>query len=138
MTTLPDIRKTLQFKAPIHKVWNAVATSEGLAAWYMPNNFEPVAGREFTLYGPFGPSPCKVTEIEPPVRLAFRWDADWTVTFLLKELEANLTEFVLIHSGWVAGKIMPGSGETHDVVHDRMNNGWESAVLPRLAQHLGA
>jgi uncharacterized protein YndB with AHSA1/START domain len=138
MTTLPDIHKTLQFKAPIAKVWNAVATSEGLAAWYMPNDFEPVEGQAFTLRGPFGPSACKVTAIDPPNRLTFSWDEDWVVTFELRELDRATTEFTLIHSGWIAGKILSGSGESHDVVHDRMNNGWESAVLPRLAGYVEA
>ncbi|MBB5322950.1 uncharacterized protein YndB with AHSA1/START domain [Anoxybacillus tepidamans] len=37
--TLPDIRQTVVFRALIQKVWQAVATSEGLAAWFMPNDF---------------------------------------------------------------------------------------------------
>lgn len=37
--TLPDIRQTLVLNAPIQKVWDAVATSEGIAAWFMPNDF---------------------------------------------------------------------------------------------------
>lgn len=39
--SLPDIRRTIVMNAPIGKVWEAVATSEGIAAWFMPNNFEP-------------------------------------------------------------------------------------------------
>ncbi|WP_369681851.1 SRPBCC domain-containing protein [Alicyclobacillus macrosporangiidus] len=42
---LPDIRHTVILRAPIERVWKAVATSEGLAGWWMPNTFEPVAGR---------------------------------------------------------------------------------------------
>ncbi|MDP4172153.1 MAG: SRPBCC domain-containing protein, partial [Bacillota bacterium] len=66
-TTLTDIIRTAEFNAPIQKVWNAVATAEGLEAWFMPNDFEPVEGHEFHLNaGQFGMSPCKVTKVDPP------------------------------------------------------------------------
>ncbi|MGG2200194.1 MULTISPECIES: SRPBCC family protein [Paenibacillus] len=121
--SLPDIRQTLVLNAPIRKVWDAVATSEGIAAWFMPNDFQPVAGFEFHLEaGPFGKSPCKVTEIDPPNKLSFRWGADWTLTFELIDLDGK-TEFTLIHSGWDADKVTE-FGETHTLVRDRMNNGW--------------
>lgn len=97
---LPDIRHTMVFQAPIQKVWEAVSTSEGLAAWFMPNDLQPMVGHEFHLNaGPFGMSPCKVIEVDPPHRLSFRWGKDWTVTFELKELNKGQTEFTLIHSG---------------------------------------
>ena len=98
--TLPDIRKSLVLNAPISTVWDAVATAEGIAAWFMPNDFQPVAGYEFTIdAGPFGKSPCKVTELDPPNRLSFRWGKDWTLTFQLEE-RGEQTAFTLIHSGW--------------------------------------
>lgn len=69
-----EIRKVIVLKAPIDKVWKAVSTSEGIAAWWMPSTFEPVVGHEFVLHtGQFGDSPCKVTELEPPHRLSFNW-----------------------------------------------------------------
>lgn len=132
MTTLPDIHKVIHLKAPVSKVWTAVATSEGLAAWFMPNDFEPLEGKEFMLHGPFGPVPCKVTEIQEPTLIRFNWGEDWTVTMELKDLD-GATEFTLIHGGWVAGKDA-GHGMTYDMVRDRMNNGWASEVLPRLAK----
>ncbi|MDF2668012.1 MAG: putative toxin-antitoxin system, toxin component [Paenibacillus sp.] len=121
--TLEDIRKTQVFKASIQKVWNAVATAEGIAAWFMPNNFQPIAGYEFQLNaGPFGDSPCKVTEIDPPNRLSFKWGKDWTLTFELVDLEGD-TQFTLIHSGWNADTVTE-FGETHAIVRDRMSQGW--------------
>lgn len=129
-STLPDIRQTLVLNAPIRKVWDAVSTAEGIEAWLMPNNFKPELGYEFFLHTPYGTSPCKVTELDPPNRLSFTWGEDWHITFVLKELEGQ-TEFTLIHSGWIAGKIEK-TGEEHSVIRNRMNNGWESAVLPRL------
>jgi uncharacterized protein YndB with AHSA1/START domain len=120
---LPDIRQTLVLNAPIQKVWEAVATTEGIAGWFMPNDFKPVAGYEFHLNaGPFGNSPCKVTEIEQPNRLAFQWGKDWTLTFELAELDGK-TQITVIHSGWDADKVTE-FGETHQIVRDRMSQGW--------------
>jgi uncharacterized protein YndB with AHSA1/START domain len=122
-TTLPDIIKTSILDASIETVWDTVATSDGIAAWFMPNNFEPVIGQEFHLNaGPWGMSSCKVTEIDPPHRLSFRWAKDWVVTFELKDLGGK-TEFALIHSGWKADTETE-FGEPHVVVRDRMDHGW--------------
>ncbi|TBL77265.1 SRPBCC family protein [Paenibacillus thalictri] len=133
---LPDIRHTLVFNAPIQKVWDAVATSEGIAAWFMPNNFEPVAGFEFHVdAGPFGKAPCKVLEIDPPNRLLFQWTDDWTITFELKALEEK-TEFTLIHSGWDADK-MTGFGQTHTMIRGTMDQGW-AGLVQKLGSYVEA
>jgi uncharacterized protein YndB with AHSA1/START domain len=130
---LPDIRHTMVFQAPIQKVWEAVSTSEGLAAWFMPNDLQPIVGHEFHLNaGPFGMSPCKVIEVDPPHRLSFRWGKDWTVTFELKELNEQQTEFTLIHSGWDANKVTE-FGESHTIVRNRMDQGWA-----KLCKSLGS
>jgi uncharacterized protein YndB with AHSA1/START domain len=121
--TLPDIRQTIELNAPIQKVWNAVSTSEGIAAWFMPNDFKPEVGYEFHINaGPFGNSPCKVTEVDPPNRLSFNWGKDWTLSFELIEQEGK-TMFTLIHSGWNADTVTE-FGETHEIVRERMAQGW--------------
>jgi uncharacterized protein YndB with AHSA1/START domain len=132
-TQLSDIRHTVVFDAPIQKVWEAVSTSEGIAAWWMPNDFQPKIGHEFTLQTPFGPSPCKVLELDPPNRLTFAWDEfGWRVSFELKELEGK-TQFTLIHSGWgEPEEIVPKASEKHSVIRDRMDNGWEKLVNDNL------
>jgi uncharacterized protein YndB with AHSA1/START domain len=120
---LPDIEQKIVLNASIEKVWEAVATSDGIAAWFMPNDFKPVEGYEFHLNaGNFGMSPCKVTEIDRPNRLSFNWGKDWTLTFLLEET-GNKTKFTIIHSGWEAG-MLTEFGETHEIVRERMNHGW--------------
>lgn len=134
--SIPDIRKTLVLNAPIAKVWDAVATAEGIAVWFMPNDFQPVMGYEFHLEaGPFGRSPCRVTEIDPPNRLTFRWGEEWSVTFELTRKE-DKTEFTLIHSGWDINKVTE-FGETHTVVRDRMNNGW-TGIVQKLGAYVGS
>ncbi|MBW7458981.1 SRPBCC domain-containing protein [Paenibacillus sepulcri] len=121
--SLPDIRQTHVFNAPIQKVWDAVATSEGIAAWFMPNDFKPEEGYEFHLEaGPYGSSPCKVTEIDPPNRLSFLWGKDWTLTFELADL-AGKTEITLIHSGWDVDKVTE-FGQSHTQIRENMAQGW--------------
>jgi len=130
--SIPDIRHTILMNAPIQKVWDTVATAEGIAAWLMPNTFQPVLGYEFTLTSPYGISPCKVTELDAPKRLAFSWGKDWHVTFELESLEGS-TRFTLTHSGWSLDTVTE-VGAPHTVIRDRMNDGWGSVILPRLQQ----
>ncbi|RFU62447.1 SRPBCC family protein [Peribacillus glennii] len=128
-----DIQKTTVFHAPIHKVWEAVATAEGIAAWFMPNDFEQELGHEFTIQSPFGPTPCKVLELEPPNRLVFSWgDFGWVVSFNLKEVNGE-TEFTMIHSGWgEPDEVIPQSQQKHSVVRGIMDNGWGPLVNDKL------
>lgn len=136
--TLPEVRKTVILNAPVDKVWKAVATSRGMAAWWMENTFEPVAGHEFVLKsGQFGDSPCKVTEVDPPNKLGFDWGKDWHLEFLLVALEDNKTEFTLIHSGWEADKLTE-FGQPHPVIRGIMDGGWESIVHKALVQYVEA
>lgn len=136
--TLPEIRKTVILKAPIEKVWKAVATSEGLAAWWMDNTFEPALGHAFILKsGQFGDSPCKVTDIEPPYRLGFDWGKDWHLVFELKDLEDGGTEFTLIHSGWDEAKVTE-FGQPHTLIRGIMNGGWENIVKEKLPAYTEA
>lgn len=133
-TAMPDIRHTVELNAPIQKVWDAVATSEGIAAWFMPNDFEPEVGHEFHLEaGPYGKAWCKVTELDPPNRLSFDWTKDWTVTFELKELDGK-TEFTVIHGGWDEEKETEFN-ESHTIVRERMDGGW-AGLGKKLSEYL--
>ncbi|KAB2332498.1 SRPBCC family protein [Bacillus mesophilum] len=129
MEALQDINQTVMIEAPIQKVWDKVSTSEGIELWFMPNNFKLEEGYEFHVQSPFGPSPCKVLEIDEPNKISFSWDTDgWVVTFLLKEV-GNLTEFTLIHGGWKAPDvILPKPNEKSSVIRDRMDHGWAGIV----------
>ncbi|WP_057914224.1 SRPBCC family protein [Peribacillus muralis] len=131
--TLEDVKKTVMLEASIQKVWDTVSTAEGIASWFMPNDFQPKVGHEFHVQSPFGPSPCKVLEIDAPHRLSFSWDTDgWIVSFHLKEHEGK-TEFTLIHGGWKQPEsILPKANEKSSVVRDRMAHGWVQIVNERL------
>lgn len=133
MEVLQDIKKTVVLEVSIQKVWNTVSTSEGIALWFMPNDFEPKVGHKFHIQSPFGPSPCEVIEVDEPNKISFSWDTDgWIVTFLLKALD-DKTEFTLIHSGWKSpDTVLPKANEKSSVVRDRMDNGWDGIVSERL------
>ncbi|MFC0237088.1 SRPBCC family protein [Fictibacillus phosphorivorans] len=133
MSTLPDIKQTATFNAPIQKVWDSVSTSEGMSAWFMPNDFKSEEGHEFHIQSPFGPSPCKVLVIDEPHKLSFAWDTDgWVVSFLLEE-KGDQTEFTLIHSGWKEEDAIVGkANQKAQDVRDRMNGGWVGIVNERL------
>jgi uncharacterized protein YndB with AHSA1/START domain len=134
--TLQDIKQTVVINAPIQKVWDQVSTSEGITAWFMPNDFKPEVGYEFHIQSPFGPSPCKVTEFDPPNTLSFTWDTDgWFLSFILKEIDGK-TEFTLIHGGWKpADEIVGKAGEKASVIRDRMSQGW-TGILENLRKLL--
>ncbi|WP_419095506.1 SRPBCC family protein [Alkalihalobacterium alkalicellulosilyticum] len=129
METLHDIKQTVIFEAPIQKVWDKVSTSEGIESWFMPNNFEPKVGHEFHVQSPFGPSPCKVLEVDKPNKISFSWDTDgWVVSFLLKDL-GEKTEFTLIHGGWKsADTVLPKANAKSSDIRERMDHGWVEIV----------
>ncbi|MCG7383776.1 SRPBCC domain-containing protein [Paenibacillus sp. ACRRY] len=131
-SALPDIRQQLVLHAPLEKVWETVSTAEGMQTWFMPSNLEPVEGHEFVLEaGPFGKSPCRVTEVQPLHKLSFQWGKDWALTFELQE-QPEGTAFTLIHSGWDADKLTE-FGQAHAIVRERMEQGW-SGIVQKLAQ----
>lgn len=122
-----EVRKDIVINAPIEKVWGYVSTAEGIAAWFMPNDMEPIEGREFILQaGPWGNSECKVTKVDPPNRLSFEWGAEWVITFELMEQDGQ-TALTLIHAGWNEDKQTEFS-ESHAEVRSRMSGGWDGLV----------
>ncbi|MDM5372566.1 SRPBCC domain-containing protein [Bacillus cereus] len=132
--TLNDIKQTIVFNASIQKVWSVVSTAEGIASWFMPNDFVLEVGHEFYVQSPFGPSPCKVLEIDEPNHLSFSWDTDgWVVSFNLKDLGDNKTEFTLIHGGWKhPDEILPKANAKSSIIRDRMSGGWVAIVNEKL------
>lgn len=134
METIQDIKQTVILNAPIEKVWKKVSTPEGIEAWFMPNDFKAEVGYEFHIQSPFGPSPCKVTELDEPNRLSFQWDTDgWVVSFILKDLGGK-TEFTLIHGGWKQpGELVEKAQQDSAVIRERMFHGW-TGILAELGK----
>ena len=93
---------------PVEKVWRALTDSAAIASWLMANDFEPRAGKHFTLIG--APVPggralieCEVIEIEPPRRMVWSWQnidggQPTRVEFRLEAVEGG-TRLNLSHTG---------------------------------------
>ncbi len=127
------IRRSILLDAPLSQVWNALATSEGLASWLMLNDFQPIVGTRFT----FSAEPqsnwngiveCEVTQVDELHQLAFTWSespslALTLVTFELREHEGK-TEVCLIHSG---REHLP------EDYTSALDQGWGCNMLRRLA-----
>ena len=67
-----------EFPHPPEKVWRALTESTLIEQWLMKNDFQPVAGRAFTLR--IDPVPnwngvidCKVMAVEPRKTLSYTW-----------------------------------------------------------------
>jgi uncharacterized protein YndB with AHSA1/START domain len=88
-----DIDLTVSYPHPPTRVWDALTSSDALAAWFMPNDFKPVVGHRFTFrtrprraFGFDGIVRCEVLELDPPRRMVWSWHGgslDTTVTFTL-------------------------------------------------------
>ena len=123
-----EVRKNILINASIEKVWGYVATSEGIGAWFMPNDMEPIEGKEFIIQaGPWGNSACKVKEVNPPNRLSFEWGEEWLITFELEDKDGQ-TQLTLIHAGWNE-ESQTEFGESHTDVRTRMSGGWDGLVI---------
>ena len=78
--TLETLVVERELPHPPEKIWRALTSSALIAEWLMPNDFAPEPGRKFA----FRTQPMphwdgvvdgEVLEVEPPTRLAYRWDA---------------------------------------------------------------
>jgi uncharacterized protein YndB with AHSA1/START domain len=92
MTLANHATKTLVIERvlahPPEKVWRALTETSLLDEWLLKSDFQPVVGHKFTFRGEPNPHwdgivPAEVLEVEPPVRLAYRW-YDWVVTLTLE------------------------------------------------------
>jgi uncharacterized protein YndB with AHSA1/START domain len=88
-----DIDASVTYPHPVTRVWEALTSSDALAAWLMPNDFKPVLGHRFTFRtrpapGFDGIVRCEVLELDPPRRMVWSWaggNIDTTVTWTLDQ-----------------------------------------------------
>ncbi|TKB18580.1 MAG: SRPBCC domain-containing protein [Mesorhizobium sp.] len=99
---------------PPEKVWRALTEPELLAAWMMPNDMKPEAGKRFAFAGPDAPIECEVLEAEPGKLLRYSWRErpsanaadplpafDSIVTFTLEPTVSGGTRLSIVHDGFV-------------------------------------
>lgn len=109
------------------RVWERIATPEGIARWWAPGDIAPVLGHEFTMdMGKRGKIPCRVIDVVPYEKLAFTfddWELHWTI---LPKGDGCILR--LKHRGFDL------TNPKHRFAFDNMGPGWRNVVLPRLAE----
>lgn len=130
MTQSPDSKTLVLERRLPHaqdKVWRALTQSELMADWLMPNDFEPVVGKHFTLRT--DPTPHwngivtgEVLAVEPMSRLVYKW-YDMTIVMTLTPEDGG----VLLR--------MEQTGFANDQAYNGAKFGWTN-FLNRLEQSL--
>ena len=126
-----SIKHQLFFPHPPAAVWEYLTDAGLMKLWLMPNDFEPIAGHEFTFR--INPIPafdfdgiiyCKVLEIVPFKKLSYSWKAgpgdgttnlDSVVRWELHPTDKG-TELILDHGDFL---ILENMG-----IFEGMNKGW--------------
>ena len=123
------------------KVWHALTSSDLIARWLMPNDFEPVLGKRFTFRtDPMGSWDgvihCQVLEIVPPKRIVYSWKGgaadnpkygsllDTTATWTLEPVGQG-TRIKLVHAGFRT--------PANDHAYQAMSSGW-GKVIQRISE----
>ncbi len=130
-----EIRRSVFYPHPREVVWRALTDRDALAAWLMPNDFEPTLGHRFEFRTKPAPGfdgivRCEVLELAPPRRMVWSWrggQLDTRVTFELEEV-ARGTELRLTHSGF--------EGAAPALVSVILSRGWASMFRGTLAEVL--
>lgn len=121
---------SIEVRATPEQVWDAIATTRGISAWFVPADVEEGAGGSVTFHlGPGMDSTGTVAAWEPPARVAYRepWTDDAAgasiATEFLVEAKAGGTCVVRVVSTF--------SEDGHAQDLDSMNDGW-AGFLPIL------
>ncbi|MBW0104890.1 SRPBCC domain-containing protein [Pseudonocardia sp. KRD291] len=121
-----DIRTSIALPATPEQVWQAVATPEGQAAWFMAVPTEPDAD----------PSANPAVEIwEPPHRLLVRPDATMALEYLVEAADGGTAVLRLVHSGVLDPPLgVEGWGDEFDAM---TRAGWDQyfATLREYLTH---
>lgn len=133
-----DIDITVSYPHPPHRVWQALTSSQALAAWLMPNDFKPAVGHRFTLRTQ--PRPlfrfdglvrCEVIELDPPRRMVWSWaggSIDTIVTFTLEPTPDSGTRLRMHQEGF--------AGLGGQLTRRILSSGWPGLLRRRLAASL--
>ncbi len=123
---------------PIEKVWQAIATSDALSEWLMPNDFKLEIGHTFTFKtkpqpGVDGIVNSQFVFFEIATRVIYTWQGGplkkpTTISFELKSTQ-NGTILNFKHSGF-EGFI------NQYIVRFILGNGWKDLLLKKIKLYL--
>jgi len=134
-----SLSRSIVYPHPVDRVWRALTSREAIAQWLMPNDFEPVVGREFQLRA--DPAPgwdgvvhCVVLELDEPRTLRISWRGgpiDTVVTWRLSDLGAGGTRLEFEQTGFDGLKAV--------LVSFILGRGWpriHGVLLPAVLEQL--
>ena len=125
-----SIRRELRFPQPPEAVWRSLTTSEALAEWMYPNDFEPRVGHRFSFRVPPRPQleaglivHCEVLTCVPPSELAFTWVVDdflnTRVSYRL-EPDGTGTRVLFEHTGFEQEAALGGAEFGWKMMHGKL------------------
>ncbi len=129
-----DIRRERVYRCTASELWQAIATQEGLSAWLMPCDFEPVVGHEFTFRtkpvpGFDGIVHARVVELVEKERLRLSWRSgslDTEVSFTLEAVDADHVKLCVVHRGF--------RGLSNVVARIALGLGWKKLLRVQLPE----
>jgi uncharacterized protein YndB with AHSA1/START domain len=130
------IRKEIVIDAPAAKVWEHITDPAWIAGWLMPNDFQAVVGKAYSMdCGEMGQIQGAVKELIQQKKLVYSWTStkikvETIVTITLNE-EKGHTRLTLEHSGWDA---LPPSEQG---IADNFDQGW-TEKLQALAEQIAS
>jgi uncharacterized protein YndB with AHSA1/START domain len=130
------IKREIVIDAPAAKVWEHITDSKKITGWLMPNDFEAIEGKAFSLdCNEQGKVSCVVKEIVPMKKLVYSFKSRVTKVETLLTItlapEGKSTRLTLVHSGWDA--LPPGEQGVADI----FGGGWGGA-LDKLQKQFAA
>lgn len=129
------------YKAPVHKVWDAITNKEKMKVWYFElAEFKAEVGFEFRFTG--GPSPekqylhiCEVTEVVEGKKLTHSWryEGEPGISYVTWELfdQGDATLVRLTHAN-----LESFNSGNPDLARENFSKGWTSIVGKSLKEYL--
>lgn len=137
---MPDILHRISIDAPLKRVHDLLATTDGIAQWWTgrPAPGEIAVGGRFGLYFGDADRPAAVMEVisDTPEEVAWRvvdGPTDWIdtrITFVLRLAGQSSTTLLFEHSGWrQANEFMGGCSTNWGAYLTSLKNGAENGAF---------
>ena len=103
--TTDEIRAAVEISAPLDRVWDAVSTGDGIAAWFCGRlqgsvDVGSVVTLDFSQHEGCGACEARIEAIEPKTRFAYKWHPGEDCAIdAYPEDELTLVEFLLEPNG---------------------------------------
>lgn len=131
-----DIRRERVYECSAQRLWQAIATQEGLSGWLMPCDFRPIADHEFSFRTKPAPGfdgivHARVLEINEPRSLRLTWRSgrlETEVFFTIEPVDATHTRLRVEHTGF--------SGLLGVVARVALGSGWKKLLRRHLPEWL--